>query len=386
MTNKKQFNYSQMLRPDLKAHIFSDALRGNVEKLHGLCSPKTKFCAVIKANAYGHGMAEIVSILKDSDVDFFAVASVYEAAYIAPLIENQDVLIFEPINLHMNLHQLQICENKGFHCVISSIEAAKYANDILKGSSSKLKLHVNIESGMGRIGIEAENAMELISLIDSSENLELKGVYTHFATADEDDLSFAYAQLDKFTAFLESNGLCSRDDIIIHAANSAATMKLPSSHFDMVRCGIAMYGYYSRPQVFPPVQLQPVMRLEAPIVQIKTIPKGRSVSYGRSFITERETKSAIVSFGYSDGYFRAYANKSTVRINDFFAPIMGRVCMDQFMVDVTDLPQVAVGDMAVIIDNQHNSPASAYSLAQIADTICYEILICVHEHVQRVIH
>lgn len=161
---------------------------------------------------------------------------------------------------------------------------------------------------------------------------------------------------------------------------------MPQANFDMVRCGIGMYGYYSRPQLSPPIELKPVMRLEAPVVQLKIIPKGRSVSYGRSFITDRDTVSAVIPFGYSDGYFRAFANKSNVRVDDSFAPVMGRVCMDQIMVDVTDIPGVKVGDMVTIIDNDLSSKCSAYELASIAGTICYEILICVHEHVKRVIH
>ena len=379
-------NFDQLLRPDLKAHIFSDNLKSNVNNLKSLLPQSTRFCAVVKANAYGHGMAEVVHILRNQGVHFFAVASVYEAAYIHPLIGNQSILLFEPINVAMDPKMIKYIAGEGFHCAISSIDAAIHAEQALNGSSLKLKLHINLETGMGRLGIEPDAAEKLISYIDSSEKLEFAGLYTHFATADEDDLSFAYEQYDLFEAFLSSTKIKQRDSVIVHASNSAATMKLPQAHFDMVRCGIAMYGYYSRPQKNPPISLKPVMKLEAPIVHLKWIPQGRSVSYGRSFVTTRNTLSAIIPFGYADGYFRAFANKSVVRIGDSFAPVMGRVCMDQFMVDLTDINDVAVGDMVTIIDNDQSSQASAYALAEIANTICYEILICVHEHVKRIVH
>lgn len=382
----KSIDFNQLFRPDLKAHIYSDNLKSNVDNLRSLCVDRTRFCAVVKANAYGHGMAEVVNILRNRSVDFFAVASVYEAAFINPLTDGQSILIFEPINSSMSKRRLELCANEHFHCAISSLQAAKFAADVLKDSCMKLNLHVNVETGMGRLGIEPDKAVELISFIESCENLDLSGVFTHFATADEDDLSFAYQQLETFDSFIKSEKFDKRDDVIVHASNSAATMKLPQAHFDMVRCGISMYGYYSRPQNNPPIRLKPAMKLEAPVVQVKKIPAGESVSYGRSFITERETLSAIIPFGYSDGYFRAFANKAMVRMGDSFAPVMGRICMDQFMVDVTDIDDISVGDMVTIIDNDLNSKASAYALAEIADTICYEILICVHEHVRRVVH
>lgn len=183
---KSPLSFQQLLRPDLKAHIYANSLRSNVANLQSLCNERTRFCAVVKANAYGHGMADIVSVLRNCDVQFFAVASVYEAAYINPLVSGQEILIFEPINRHMSQRQLQLCANENFHCAISSIDAAEYAAEVLSGTSLNLNLHINIETGMGRLGIEPDEAEKLIALIDASPNLSLKGIYTHFATADED--------------------------------------------------------------------------------------------------------------------------------------------------------------------------------------------------------
>ena len=318
-------------------------------------------------------------------MDFFAVASVYEAAYIQHLVEKQSILIFEPISNAMGAEYIELACEQDFHWAICSLDAAKYAEEIIGTTHNPLNVHVNIETGMGRLGIEPKGAIELINYIDNSPALKLSGVYTHFATADEDDLSFAYEQLENFSRFLDISGLNDRPDVIIHAANSATTIKLPQAHFDMVRCGISMYGYFSRSQRNPEINLLPAMKVEAPIVHIKKIPTGRSVSYGRSYFTKRETLSAIIPSGYSDGYARAYSNCAKVKIGEYFAPVIGRVCMDQVMVDVTDVPNVKIGQLVTIIDNEHNSPAGAYALADVAKTICYEILISVGRHVNRIV-
>ncbi len=381
----KVFRPQQLIRPDLQAHIYSNALLENVCNLKSLCKPKTKFCAVVKANAYGHGIAEVVNILKNN-VDFFAVASIYEAILVAEITKNVPILIFEPLNASQPPDQVVICAKNNFHCAISSLEAADYISKILAPTSRILNLHVNVETGMGRCGIEPKLAADLITKIKNNENTKLAGVFTHFSTADEHNLEYTNRQLKIFTDFLEKNDLTNRDDIIIHSANSAATIKLPDSHFDMVRCGISMYGYYSRPMKNPPVTLTPVMKLQAPVVQLKQIPANSPVSYGKTYITKRQTTAALIPLGYADGYWRCFSNSAKMKIADRFAPVIGRVSMDQLLIDVTDIPKIEVGQMATIIDNDLNSPCGAYALADLADTICYEILTCLHAHVNRIVH
>jgi len=375
----------QFIRPDLQAHIYSQALLNNLQNLKSLC-PQSKFCAVVKSNAYGHGLKEIVNILKDADIDFFAVAGIYEALHIAEMVADAAILILEPVNPGGSAKQISLCAKKGLHCVISSAEAFEFVSRVLSGSSNVLQLHINVETGMGRYGLEPKQARELVGLIDNCPNTRLAGVYTHFATADEEDLSFAYRQLNTFNDFLSQAGLKGRGDVIIHAANSAATIKMPEAHFDMVRCGISLYGYYSRPMQNPVIELEPVMKLQAPIVQLKKIPAQNSVSYGRSFITSRDTIAAIVPLGYADGYTRGFSNKAVMKLGEQFVSVIGRVCMDQLLIDVTDVPSAAAGQMVTVIDNSHDSPCGAYALAKLADTICYEILTCIHAHVNRIVH
>jgi alanine racemase len=380
------YRQQPLIRPDLQAHIYSEALLSNVRNLKSLCGPNTKFCAVVKANAYGHGIAEIVNILKQTDVDFFAVASIYEAIHIAHLAKRQSILILEPLSPNAPPDHIALCAKKGWHCVISSLEAFESVTPLLSPAKHILNLHVNVETGMGRCGLDPAESVKLIAKIDQCSNTHLAGIYTHFATADEQDLSYAYQQLEVFNDFLAKNDLAGREDAIIHTANSAATIKIPDSHFDMVRCGISMFGYYSRPMAKPPIPLEPVLKLQAPVAALKKIPAGHSVSYGRSFTTTRPTTAAIIPLGYADGYWRCFANKACMLLGSHLVNVIGRVSMDQLLIDVTDIPDVSIGQMVTIIDNDHNSPCGVYALADLADTICYEILTCVHAHVNRIIH
>ncbi len=380
------YRQQPLVRPDLQAHIYSQALLSNIANLKSLCQPDTKFCAVVKANAYGHGITEVVNILKNADVDFFAVASIYEAIHIAHMAKNQSILILEPLAPNAPPDHISLCTKNRWHCAISSIEAFESVSPLLSGSKRILNLHVNVETGMGRCGLDPIEAAVLIAKIDRCPNTHLAGIYTHFATADEQDLSYAYKQLDAFHYFLSKNPLKDRKDTIIHAANSAATIKMPQAHFDMVRCGISMYGYYSRPMTTPPVPLAPVLKLQAPIAGLKNIPAGHSVSYGRSFTTSRDTTAAIIPLGYADGYWRCFANKAKMLLGSNLVNVIGRISMDQLLIDVTDIGDATVGRMVTIIDSDHNSPCGVYALADLADTICYEILTCVHAHVNRIIH
>ena len=379
------YRAQQLIRPDLQAHIFSQDLLDNVRKLKGLCPAKTKFCAVVKANAYGHGISETVNILMRDGVDAFAVATIYEAIHIAPMTHKKSILILEPLNPSQTVEEIQLCGRSGFDCILSSLDSLKHVRQALQKTKSVLKIHLNIETGMGRCGINPELAETLMEEIENCPNLKLAGVFTHFATADEEDLSYTQEQQHNFEYFINKYHLRNRD-ILIHAANSAATIKMPQTHYDMVRCGISMYGYYSRQMSNPPVQLKPVLKLQAPITQIKNIPAGHPISYGRSFIPQRDTLAAIVPLGYADGYQRCFSNRAKMQVQGHFAPVIGRVCMDQVILDVTDVPEVQLGQMATVLDNCHDSECSAYALADLANTICYEILTSIHAHVNRIVH
>ena len=357
-----------------------------MRKLKSLCPEKTKFCAVVKANAYGHGISEIVNILvRNGGVDAFAVATIYEAIHIAPITGKKSILILEPLTCCQSVEEVQLCARSGFDCILSSMDSVNYVREALRETNFTLKIHLNIETGMGRCGITPELARRLMDEIETCPNLKLAGVFTHFATADEEDLSYVHKQQKCFEKFMDEHRLKDRG-ILIHAANSAATIKMPQAHYDMVRCGISMYGYYSRRMKNPPIELKPVLKLQAPITQIKHIPAGHPVSYGGSFVPQRDTIAAIVPLGYADGYRRCFSNRAKMKILNHFAPVIGRVCMDQVILDITDVPAIQLGQMVTILDNCHDSECSAYALAKLADTICYEILTFIHAHVNRIVH
>jgi alanine racemase len=375
----------QFIRHDQKVHIYSNAILNNLTNLKSLCKPGTKFCAVIKANGYGHGIREIVEILKKGQVDFFAVADVYEAAFIADIAGQSKILILEPIHTAYNSEAVQLCAQKGFHCAVVDIEALRFVQNCLQTTSDILNVHVKVETGMGRCGIEAAKAAELIEKIRSFDKIRLAGIYTHFSTAAEKDLSFAEQQLAGFKKFLSKRSLIACKDIIIHAANSAAMLNMPQAHFDMVRCGIALFGWAEHRQTLN-INLEPAMKFEVPVVQINRYKKGQTVGYGRTFTAPRDTIGAIVPVGYADNYWRLYSNGAVMKVGNNFAKVIGRVSMDKTVIDVTDIPDVKIGQDITVIDNDPQSDCSVYKLAELADTICHEVLTSLPSRALRIIH
>ena len=374
----------QFVRDDLKLHIYSQALLNNSSALKGLCKKDTKMCAVVKANGYGHGIREIVSILKNAEVDFFAVANVYEALCISDLVESQNILIFEPIYPTFPAELIRVCAEKNFYCLAVCPEAMEKISGVLASTNLVMNLHVKVGTGMGRCGVSPAIAANLIKIIDKGKNLCLAGVCTHFATA-KDDLSFSREQLKCFEQFLDANNLNNREDVIVHMANSNGMINLPESHFDMVRPGIALYGYATDGSAGS-LKLEALCKLEAPIVQLNRFSKGQTVGYDRSFKVTRDITAAVIPIGYADGYQRSLSNKAVIKVGESFCPVIGKITMNQCVIDVTDVADVSVGQMVTVLDNDQNSPCGAYALAELAGTICYEILTSITPRAKRIIH
>ncbi|MBN1788300.1 MAG: alanine racemase [Sedimentisphaerales bacterium] len=375
---------TQFIREDQKVYISSQNMLDNLKALRSICKPETKFCAVVKADGYGHGIREIVSILKKGRVDFFAVANIREADFIACLVEQSKILILEPLHTACSPRAVQVCAEKGFHCAIVDAETLQFAHDALQSSDNVLNVHIKVETGMGRCGVDAEIAADLIKKIRKFDNIRLAGIYTHFSTAAEKSMSFAQQQLETFKKFLSTQSLLACKDIIIHAANSAAMLNMPQAHFDMVRCGLALFGWSQCPDSLD-IELKPVTKFEVPIVQLNHYKKGQTVGYGRTFTAQRDTTAAIVPVGYADNYWRLYSNRAVMRIADAFAPVIGRVSMDKTILDVTDIDDVKTGQSVTVIDNDPDSQCSVYKLAELADTICHEVLASLPPKARRII-
>ncbi len=244
----------------------------------------------------------------------------------------------------------------------------------------KVKVHLAVDTGLGRIGVRPEDAVHFARIITALPGIELEGVFSHFALADITDKTFSVEQIRRFQEACNAIEAAGIRIPIRHIAESAAILDLPDVHFDMVRAGILQYGLWPSDEVTRPLDLRPAMKFCARIVYIKTVPSGTSIGYGRSFVAERETRIATISVGYADGYLRAYAG-GCVEVRGKRAPIAGRICMDQCMIDITDIPEAKVGDIVTLFGSD---TLTADDLAHWANTISYEVLCLVSKHVSRI--
>jgi alanine racemase len=362
-------------RKDIRVTVYADALRYNVKQLRGCCRPGVKFCAAVKANAYGHGITNVIDILKPQ-VDFFAVISVHEALAAADRVGNRGLLVLEPLTPQIEPEIIEQCARKGIHCTILAEETVKYISQTLEKTPFSLPVHMNLDTGMGRCGVSRAESGRLWQAISQARHVTPTGIFTHFATSDQTDLTFAREQLTRFEDFLSRIPTSQRQELIIHAANSSAAMCLPESHFDMVRCGISIYGYTTMDSPSP-ISLRPALKLEAPINNIFKLEPGESASYGRTFVADRPTVAAAICFGYADGYRRDYSNRSSVKVNGRVAKVIGRVTMNLIVIDVTDVPDVRLGQWVTLIDNDYESPCGVYALARLGGTIANNVLTSV---------
>jgi alanine racemase len=245
------------------------------------------------------------------------------------------------------------------------------------------RVHLMIDTGMTRSGALPAGVPAIVGRLRSEATVRLTGVYTHLATADEADKSFAREQLRRFETCLARCEI--GKGVLRHAANSAAVMDLPESHYDMVRPGIAVYGYPPSDDILTPLDLQPSLRLTGHVMQIKTVPAGTGVGYGQTFRFERPSRVGLVPVGYGDGYLRGLSNKAAMRIGGHVVPTVGRVSMDQTCIDLTDLPHVAVGDEVEIISPDLAAPNSMQNLARLAGTIPYELMCRLGDRIRRIL-
>jgi alanine racemase len=252
---------------------------------------------------------------------------------------------------------------------LADVELVKLAASLAEVYAT---VHIEIDSGMTRSGAAPDQFHMIMQAIEEAANITLEGIYTHFATADEEDEAFLHDQIAVARDCI--NGSDVNHCRVIHYANSAATSRVPEAHQNMVRVGLMMYGYRPSRHVAPQLELKPAMRLRSAIMQIHEVPEGTHVGYGLTYQCKRASRIGLVAGGYGDGYLRALSNRAQVRIGDGLAPVVGRVSMDQITIDLTDLPNTMVGDTVELVGNDPNAPNSADGLAEQADTISYEIL------------
>lgn len=347
-----------------------------------MCSHLTEgtgLMAVVKADAYGHGADIVVPAVIEAGADRLCVASVEEGIILRDNGITVPILLLSEIAPHATAAVLEygltptVCSER----VIAALEQEA------KSFGGAVKVHVKIDTGMNRLGVRHADAVDFIKKAKARQGIDIEGVFTHFATADEDDDAFLLTQLDRFIAVVEElRAIGIRP--VLHAANSAAALRFPQTHFDFVRTGIALYGLEPFRAARDKFKLEPVMSLMSAIGAIKDIEVGEGVSYGLTFKALRPTTVALVPIGYADGVSRALSNHGRVCVQGKSVPIVGRVCMDQMLIDITGIAGVCVGDEVVLIGTQGEERITMEEIADTVGTINYEIACSVSSRVPRI--
>ncbi|MBZ4687375.1 MAG: alr [Clostridiales bacterium] len=360
-----------------------NSLRKNIRNLKKLLSAETELIGVIKADGYGHGAVKIAEILRQEDVKFFAVAILEEGVELRENGFTERILIlgYTPEEDYPKLIRYQLTPT------IYNYGQAAELNKIAREMGAIAAIHVKVDTGMGRIGfLPGEDAFNEIIRISKLPNIFIEGIYSHLAVADQADNNFSRKQLTRFKKFTDELTQKGINIPIKHLANSAGIINFPEMHFNMVRAGISLYGIYPDPlmAVNPKVDLYPVMKVKAKLSHVKAVPPDTPISYGCTFKTTRGSIIGTVPMGYADGVFRLLSNQGEVLIRGERCPIAGRVCMDQFMVDLTSLARVQVGDEVVIIGAQGKERIGVDEVAGKVGTISYEVVSRMGKRLPRV--
>jgi len=362
------------------AEINLDNLAHNMREVRRVTNKNTKVTAVIKADGYGHGAKDIASTLLENGADRFAVATLSEAIQLRKEVHNVEIMV---LGYTPNIQAKDLIKNNIIQ-TIYSLDQAKEFSQIAISLNKKVTVHIKIDTGMHRLGLlPNEDTINEIVEINKLNGLIIEGIFTHFATADEIDKEYTRDQVNKFnyvTTELEKKGL---KIPLKHVSNSAAIIDLPEFNYDMVRAGIMLYGLYPSNHINRDiVDLKEVMCLKTKIAQIKNLNAGSSISYGLNFTVQRNSKIAILPIGYADGYSRTLSNQSHVIINNKKAPIVGNICMDQCIIDVTDIDINREDD--VILFGGNDNGITIDSIAKLLQTLNYEVVCMVKKRVPRV--
>lgn len=364
-----------------------DCIDHNIRSIQSKLKPGCMIMGVVKADAYGHGDKYIADELVKLGVNWFAVSNLSEAMS----LRNQG--IYHPILILGTTppnKAKQLCEYNITQAVFS-LEYAKKLQQQAQRAGVTVACHIKVDTGMGRIGFDAdqdfEQAIEEISEVCHYQNLRCDGIFTHFSSSDEyNEASIAYTR-KQYDLFMEVCNRLQKQGIsfmVRHCCNSGGIVNYPEYHLDMVRAGILIYGMVPDKACEGKIDLKTAMELHSVISMIKDVKKGTKLSYGRTFTAERDMRIATVPIGYADGYHRSLSNKGRMIVNGHFAPIVGRICMDQLMLDVTDIPDLSDGMQITIVGEEGDKKITMEEIAAMADTVHYEIMCVIGKRVPRV--
>ncbi len=359
------------------AEIDLNKLKKNVREIKKTVSPTVKLMAIVKANAYGHGSVEIAKAAETAGADYFGVASLGEALELRSSSIKTPILILSETD-HSHIERVLDAD---ITQTVYTLELAQLLSDTASHKRKKAKVHVKIDTGMSRVGVLPENARSLIEKIIRLPGIELEGIFTHFAKADDPDSGFTMEQFGKFNKIIESLKAGGIKVPILHAANSAAMINFPETRLDMVRIGICLYGLKPSADNKGP-EIEPVLYFKTKVLYIKEVPENTPVSYGASYHTSKRTKIATLPVGYADGLSRGLSNKGSVIIKGKKYPIAGNVTMDMTMVEVGS-DKIEIGDEAVLIGRDGNEEITVGEIAGLDGTINYEVVCGIGKRVPR---
>ncbi len=385
-SNAAADDYDDAMRSDLLALIHLPRLLHNYRALRAKLKPGVTFCAPLKADAYGHGVRIVAPALHEAGAEMAAVATVPEA------VELRQIGWMKPILVLGNVlavaddaersERMEAIARHRLTVTIADEAGVRHLSTIR--TAEPIDVHLKLDTGMGRMGVVPDEAAALVKQIKSTTVLRLAGIYSHFATADFELPDLAHSQLATFKDTLSRISDLLPPGVIRHLANSAATITLPDAHFDMVRPGLALYGYWPARHMSAHIDLQPILRLVSHVTLIKNLHAGHCVGYGKTFTTTRPTRLGIVPIGYFDGYVRSLSNSAQVGVLGELAPVIGRISMDQMAIDLTDIPRAAVGTELVLIDEDPRQPNSVMALAERLGTIPYEVTCLLGQRIHRI--
>ncbi len=364
------------------AEIDLAALERNLRLIRASLPPHIKYVAVVKADAYGHGLQQVAGRLMHAGADLFAVANITEAAQLRELGPGWPILLLSPLLPDED----RFAAENDLAVTVSTEDEVARLDKAGRDAGREVSVHLKIDTGMGRLGVWHEEAPALVRRIKAASHLRLSGVFTHFASPD-DDAAFTEEQRRRFLAALDAGGLgSSPDGLFVHADNSSGLETMPgSSPFNAVRVGLLQFGVLPHPGSFlSQVRTEPVFSFRTRVGIVKRLPAGTTVSYGRTRTLSRESRVAVLCAGYGDGIPRAVSNKASVLVHGVRCPVLGRVTMDQTVVDVTGVEGVASGDEAVLVGRQGDDEISVGEFSRWADTIPWETLCSVTKRVPRV--
>ena len=369
----------KIMRP-VWAEIDLDILANNMKNIKKLAGNK-EVIAVVKADEYGHGALDVAPCLLENGASRLAVAMLTEAIELrnnnikAPIM----ILGYTPLDLGEELINFDIEQT------IYDLDYARELSSLAIKLNKKAKVHIAIDTGMGRIGfLPTDESFNSICEICSLDGLDAVGIFTHFSSSDEADKEYTQYQFNQIYDFirkLENNGI---NIPLKHASNSAAIIDLPNTYLDAVRAGIILYGYYPSNEVKKEnLSIKPALTLKAKIAHVKELESNMYISYNRTFKTSRKSKIATIPIGYADGYIRTLKHDAKIIVNGQLAPIVGNICMDQFMIDVTDIPNVKTGDEVILLGESNGIKFNADDIAKCMNSINYEVLCLLKKRVPR---